>query len=326
MWTGTSSWRSWAVSCSACWRTRRRSTAGLTTGGTNGEAARRSGRRGGRGRAGCWRPARAWPPARCRRCRPPGRRRRHRARPASMRSIEDLARLERDLGGRAGHQQLRGHAGRCGIYNLLVHGERVERVPVHRACCRSSRACSIPAASISSLSSIAIGPGETAQPIHADDQLIPIPKPHPPTVCNSMWALTDFTEANGATRIIPGTHVARPLARLRRDVRHHPRRDGQGQRADLARQPVARRRRQPHRPAARRHRHELLRRLHPPAGEPAARHPPSMVARRSRRGCRSWAATASTTGSSATSTSETPADVGAGRRLARRSSGTRSDT
>src|SRR6478735_41314 len=60
---------------------------------------------------------------------------------------------------------------------------------------------------VSSLSSIAIGPGETAQPIHADDQLIPIPKPHPPTVCNTMWALTDFTEANGATRIIPGTHL-----------------------------------------------------------------------------------------------------------------------
>jgi ectoine hydroxylase-related dioxygenase (phytanoyl-CoA dioxygenase family) len=61
---------------------------------------------------------------------------------------------------------------------------------------------------VSSLSSIAIDPGETAQPIHADDQLIPLPKPHPPVVCNSMWALTDFTEANGATRVVPGTHLA----------------------------------------------------------------------------------------------------------------------
>ncbi len=64
-----------------------------------------------------------------------------------------------------------------------------------------------PGCLISSLSSIDILPGESAQPIHADDQLIPLPKPHPPTVCNSMWALTDFTEANGATRLVPGSHL-----------------------------------------------------------------------------------------------------------------------
>ncbi|MEO2169042.1 MAG: phytanoyl-CoA dioxygenase family protein, partial [bacterium] len=46
------------------------------------------------------------------------------------------------------------------------------------------------------------------QPIHADDQIIALAKPHIPTVCNSMWALTDFTEANGATRIIPGSHLS----------------------------------------------------------------------------------------------------------------------
>jgi ectoine hydroxylase-related dioxygenase (phytanoyl-CoA dioxygenase family) len=94
------------------------------------------------------------------------------------------------------------------IYNLLVHGEVFERVPVHANVLPIVERVLDDGCLISSLSSIAIGPGESPQPIHADDQLMPIPKPHPPTVCNTMWALTDFTEANGATRIIPGTHVA----------------------------------------------------------------------------------------------------------------------
>ena len=94
------------------------------------------------------------------------------------------------------------------IYNLLAHGEVFRRVPVHPEVLPVVDAVLGAGCLVSSLSSIDIRPGEIAQPIHADDQLIPIPKPHPPTVCNTMWALTDFTEANGATRIIPGTHLA----------------------------------------------------------------------------------------------------------------------
>jgi ectoine hydroxylase-related dioxygenase (phytanoyl-CoA dioxygenase family) len=30
--------------------------------------------------------------------------------------------------------------------------------------------------------------------------------PDPPVVCNTMWALTDFTADNGATRVVPGSH------------------------------------------------------------------------------------------------------------------------
>jgi ectoine hydroxylase-related dioxygenase (phytanoyl-CoA dioxygenase family) len=93
------------------------------------------------------------------------------------------------------------------IYNLLVHGEVFARVPVHPNVLPLVERVLDPGCLLSSLSSIAIGPDETPQPIHSDDQLIPIPKPHAPVVCNSMWALTDFTEANGATRLVPRTHL-----------------------------------------------------------------------------------------------------------------------
>jgi len=92
------------------------------------------------------------------------------------------------------------------VYNLLALGRVYETVPVHPHVLPIVERVLDPGCLVSSLSSISIDPGETAQPIHADDQLIPIPKPHPPTVCNTMWALTDFAEANGATRVIPGSH------------------------------------------------------------------------------------------------------------------------
>ncbi len=93
------------------------------------------------------------------------------------------------------------------IYNLLAFGKLYERIPVHEHVLPIVEQVLDPGCLISSLSSIAILADEAAQPIHADDQLIPLAKPHVPTVCNTMWALTDFTEANGATRVIPGSHL-----------------------------------------------------------------------------------------------------------------------
>src|SRR5437660_8758339 len=119
----------------------------------------------------------------------------------------DLAGLERQLDVQPAANSFEG-ANTLRVYNLLAHGEVWQQVPVHGSVLPVVEGVLDVGCLISSLSSVNIGPDETAQPIHADDMLIPIPKPHPPTVCNSMWALTDFTEANGATRIIPGTHLA----------------------------------------------------------------------------------------------------------------------
>ena len=97
----------------------------------------------------------------------------------------------------------------------------------------------------------------------------------------------------------------RSLAGVRRAVRHDPRGDGRGQRARLARIALARRRREHHRPAAGRHRDELLRGVDPPAGEPAARDPAGDRGRVLAAAARALWATASTAGSSGTSTSTT---------------------
>lgn len=57
---------------------------------------------------------------------------------------------------------------------------------------------------------IDIGPGESAQGLHRDDVVYPLPWPHQQVVLNTMWALDDFTPENGATLIVPGSHRTSP--------------------------------------------------------------------------------------------------------------------
>jgi ectoine hydroxylase-related dioxygenase (phytanoyl-CoA dioxygenase family) len=49
-------------------------------------------------------------------------------------------------------------------------------------------------------------PGETRQLLHQDDGLWPIPRPHPPFLCNALIAFDEFTRDNGATHLVPYSH------------------------------------------------------------------------------------------------------------------------
>src|SRR6185503_16750117 len=106
-----------------------------------------------------------------------------------------LERLEQELDAKPARNDFEGHR-TVRIYNLLAHGTPFDQVPVHDSVLPIVEGVLDEGCLVSSLSSIAIDPGESAQPIHADDMVIPLEKPHRPIVCNSMWALTDFTAAN----------------------------------------------------------------------------------------------------------------------------------
>ncbi len=64
---------------------------------------------------------------------------------------------------------------------------------------------------------IAIDPGQPAQPIHRDQwvfDFFPFPKDYE-VQCNTLWAMTDFTEQNGATRVVPGSNHFEDKLQLR---------------------------------------------------------------------------------------------------------------
>lgn len=84
------------------------------------------------------------------------------------------------------------------VFESIVEDERV------MALCDRSLA---PNYLLTASQAICIYPGETVQPWHMDDAFYPIPRPRPMVSLSTIVAVDDFTQANGATEIIPGSHL-----------------------------------------------------------------------------------------------------------------------
>lgn len=60
---------------------------------------------------------------------------------------------------------------------------------------------------LSQLQAINILPGEEQQPLHHDDLFYRVPRPRPALGAATIWAIDEFTQQNGATVVIPGSHL-----------------------------------------------------------------------------------------------------------------------
>jgi ectoine hydroxylase-related dioxygenase (phytanoyl-CoA dioxygenase family) len=107
-------------------------------------------------------------------------------------------------------------------FDLLNRGEVWQRVGAHPNLLPVLRGVLGNDMLLSTMGTAVIAAGEKAQPIHRDDELYDIAMPHKNLVCNTMWALTDFTDENGATRIVPNTHRLNEPADLKREYASIP--------------------------------------------------------------------------------------------------------
>ena len=110
--------------------------------------------------------------------------------------------LDRRLFGRnpfEGHKTQR-------VYGLLSKSRLFDPLVEHpavMAACESTLGAGF---LLSVAHAILIHPGEASQNLHFDDSFYPLPRPRPALGVSTIWALDDFTEDNGATRLVPGSH------------------------------------------------------------------------------------------------------------------------
>ena len=92
------------------------------------------------------------------------------------------------------------------VYGLLAKSPTEAELVTHPRVLAILDALLLPGYLLSANLAINLLPGETAQDIHFDDTSTRVPRPRPAIGVSAIWAIDDFTAANGATEVIPGSH------------------------------------------------------------------------------------------------------------------------
>src|SRR3954452_12079903 len=111
--------------------------------------------------------------------------------------------LERDLMGRNDFEGLKTNR----VYALLAKSPVFAELAIHPLALAFAEAELGQSCLLSAMLAINLQPGETVQPWHFDDGAAKMSRPRPALGVSAFWAIDDTTELNGATEIIPGSHL-----------------------------------------------------------------------------------------------------------------------
>ena len=93
------------------------------------------------------------------------------------------------------------------VYSLAAKGPPFLRLAEHPRVMALVESILMPNFLLSTAQSIRLHPGEQQQAWHTDDAFYFMPRPHRlPLAVSVIWAIEEFTEDNGATEVIAGSH------------------------------------------------------------------------------------------------------------------------
>lgn len=119
--------------------------------------------------------------------------------------VDEVVRTERSFAIGEGTNEFEGFSTRR-IFDLVGKSQLFRELAVDPIVLPAIEAVLGPDLLLSGTTSMNIGPGETPQLLHADDGMLPLPRPHLATMVTTLWALSEFRADNGATHLVPGSH------------------------------------------------------------------------------------------------------------------------